>query len=145
MKYLIAHRGNMDGKNTDMENKPDYILCALSRGYDVEIDVWLINNKLYLGHDIPQYEINLEFLQNDKLWCHAKNFAALSFMIEHNVHCFYHKSDSHVLTSKGYIWAYTGKEIDNNTICVMPEKTNNYSVVDLQNCLGICSDHISTF
>ena len=41
---LIAHRGNINGPNPEMENNPEYILNTLSLGYDCEIDVHLINN-----------------------------------------------------------------------------------------------------
>lgn len=146
MRYLIAHRGNINGPNEKRENQPEYILEALKAGYDVEIDVWEINGKLFLGHDKPTYKINLDFLFNNKLWCHAKNFEALSLMILHKdkIHCFSHDNDKHILTSKGYIWAYIGEKINNNTICVMPEKSN-YSNLELKNCLGICSDEISKY
>ena len=48
---LIAHRGNLHGPNPDKENSTDYINEAIESGYNVEIDVWFINNKWYLGHD----------------------------------------------------------------------------------------------
>ena len=59
---LIAHRGNINGPNQEMENNPDYILNTLRFGYDCEIDVHLINNELYLGHDAPTYKITVDFL-----------------------------------------------------------------------------------
>ena len=56
------------------------------------------------------------------------------------------------MTSRGLIWAYVGKPIDSNTICVMPEQaqtTNNdtciYTDEELKNCYGICSDFISMY
>ena len=55
--YLISHRGNLDGPNVKDENKPNYILYALSKGYDVEIDVRIYKDKFFLGHDEPQYKI----------------------------------------------------------------------------------------
>ena len=36
---LIAHRGNIDGPNPEMENNPQYIDKAIDSGYNVEIDV----------------------------------------------------------------------------------------------------------
>jgi len=48
---LISHRGNIDGK-TLLENQPSYIDDAIDLGYDVEIDIWYIGDKLYLGHDL---------------------------------------------------------------------------------------------
>ena len=79
---LISHRGNIDGPNPKMENKPEYVQKALDLGYDVEIDVWLIDGNFFLGHDEPQYKIERSFLQNKKLWCHAKNIEAFYRMID---------------------------------------------------------------
>ena len=70
---LIAHRGNVDGPNPDKENHPDYINEAIILGYNVEIDVWFINNKYYLGHNNPIYEIKYNFLFDSRFWLHAKN------------------------------------------------------------------------
>ena len=58
----ISHRGNLRGPNKDRENNPQYIKEALEKGYNVEVDVWLQGTKLFLGHDEPQYETNIEFL-----------------------------------------------------------------------------------
>ena len=66
---LISHRGNLDGKNESEENNPIYIEEALNAGYEVEIDVWYDGEQLYLGHDNPEYEIELEFLMVwDIIW-----------------------------------------------------------------------------
>ena len=43
----ISHRGNIDGPDTGKENSPDYIIKALSLGFDVEIDVWFKDDKFY--------------------------------------------------------------------------------------------------
>ena len=59
----IAHRGNISGKQIELENKPSYIESALFKKYDVEVDVWYLKDKLLLGHDEPQYEISLSFLE----------------------------------------------------------------------------------
>ena len=67
---LISHRGNLHGKNPDLENRPDYILQALKKGYHCEIDVWLIRNKIFLGHDKirkKMYEVKIDFLKHKKL------------------------------------------------------------------------------
>jgi len=141
-KKLISHRGNLDKKNVFRENSPEYILEAIKYGFDVEIDVWL-DDILFLGHDFPKYPIELSFLQNDKLWCHAKNLAALSFMIENHIHCFWHQQDDVTLTSKNYIWTYPGKNISNKfAIAVLPEEVENWNI---NQAYGICSDYIINF
>ena len=45
---LISHRGNTNGPNPNMENKPEYVLDAKLKGYDVEIDVWWKEDGFYL-------------------------------------------------------------------------------------------------
>jgi hypothetical protein len=135
---LISHRGNLSSKSKD-ENHPDHIETALAHDFDVEIDVWKVNEvEWYLGHDEPQYRIDFDFLQNDKLWCHAKNIDALYGMMVGGVHCFWHQKDAVTLTSKGYLWNYPNTQITNKSICVLPE----LQIADTENCAGICSDFI---
>jgi hypothetical protein len=135
---FIAHRGNFKGPKPELENKPDYVLNALSNGYYVEVDVWMINNELFLGHDFPKYPINIDFLQNKYLICHAKNAEALMFMIENEIHCFFHYKDEVVLTSKLWLWTYPGKQLTPYSIAVMPETVPEWNISE---CLGVCSDY----
>ncbi len=101
---VISHRGNINGPDKHVENHPDQIKKAISLGYDVEIDVWYKENQLYLGHDKPQYKVDLTFLKNSRLWCHAKNLKALKYMLANKIKCFWHQEDNFTLTSNGYIW-----------------------------------------
>lgn len=138
---IISHRGNIDGPNKDFENNPIYIEKCNKMGFDVEVDVWLKNNKFYLGHDEPQYEINFEFLKNSNLWCHAKNKDALRSMVkEKEINCFWHQNDDYTLTSKGFIWVYPSIELINNSVAVMPEIAS-YEIDDLKKCYAICTDN----
>ena len=57
----IAHRGNINQVDKDRENSPDYITEAVLAGYDVEVDAWYKNNQWWLGHDEPQYKINIRY------------------------------------------------------------------------------------
>jgi hypothetical protein len=136
--FLISHRGNINGANPDKENSINYILKAIDSGFDVEIDVWFINNSFYLGHDKPEHKINYNFLINEKLWCHAKNIHSLIEMSHYPIHYFWHDKDDYTLTSKNYIWAYPSKKINKNTIIVLPE----INCVDISDCKGVCSDYI---
>lgn len=141
---LISHRGNIDGKIPSKENEPFYIKDAIHLGYDVEVDVWYSNNTFWLGHDNPEYQIGLYFLLEnaDKLWCHAKNIEAIVEMKkEKTINCFWHQEDDITLTSKGYIWAYPGKQPIKNSIAVLPEIHQD----NLDVCGGICSDYIENY
>ena len=54
---LISHRGNINGKQTVKENRSSYILNAISEGFDLEVDVWFINNVWFLGRDRSDFKI----------------------------------------------------------------------------------------
>ena len=143
---LISHRGNIDGPEPDTENKPSRIQYAISQGYDVEVDFWFVDNKFYLGHDEPQYDIPIEFLEQSytRLWIHCKNVDAINKLHELDrggfyLNYFWHEEDKVALTSKGYLWAYPGVECS-NAIAVMPELADKNFNTD--NALGICSDYI---
>lgn len=138
---LISHRGNIEGKNEKYENHPERINFIINSGFDVEIDVRSIGEKIFLGHDKPDYEVDKEFLLNEKLWCHAKDLGALNFLKKINAHYFWHDNDSYTLTSMGYFWTYPGKKLSKNSICVLPELNNQ----KFENCAGVCSDFISQY
>ena len=137
---LISHRGNISGRQPENENSPGYIDHALELGYDVEVDVWFIDGLFYLGHDRPQYNVTIEYLQQSQLWCHAKNIGALAEMAKYiDIHYFWHQEDAYTITSRVHIWVYPKKELCYNSICVMPERG---FIGDLSNCYGICSDSL---
>jgi hypothetical protein len=140
---FISHRGNIDGPNPDRENSQSYIDETISLGYGVEIDIWFKDGKLFLGHDEPQYETSVDWLEErkDHLWVHCKNIEALAELIDTKVNCFFHYEDTVTLTSKGIIWAFPGKQPIKKSIAVLPERNDD----DLSVCIGICSDYIKKY
>jgi hypothetical protein len=142
---FISHRGNLNGRIVDKENHPDYIDSAISKGYDVEVDVWVENGILSLGHDKPDFEIEFDWLESrsQKLWIHCKNVESVVFLSKNitNLNYFYHENDKLTLTSKKNIWVFPGNQPINNSIAVLPEIFND----DLSECLGICSDFVERY
>ena len=138
---LIAHRGNIKGRRPDLENSPFYLLTALEKGYDVEVDVWYNDDKWYLGHDSPQYLVERVFVETKGFWCHAKNLQALESMIECGIHCFWHQEDDFTLTSKGYLWTYPGKPVCSRSILVCKDEDTTLQMAQ-QDIKGICSDYV---
>ncbi|CAB4124318.1 hypothetical protein UFOVP49_156 [uncultured Caudovirales phage] len=140
----IAHRGNINGPNKERENSPDYIDEAINLGYNVEVDLWSVDNLLYLGHDKAEHYITLNWLlsRSDKLWIHCKNTDALvacSGIDEFNF--FWHEEDTATLTSHKWIWAYPGKQPIPYSIAVMPELYDDI----VSKCAGICTDYINRY
>jgi len=143
---LISHRGNINGPNLERENSPDYIDEALGKGYEVEVDLRVINGEWFLGHDEPRYKLNKDWFHERrfKLWIHCKCFEALETLSYENGdewEFFWHQEDDYTITSSRYIWAYPGKETGPTTILVLPELTKS----NVENCYGICSDYIEKY
>lgn len=146
---IIAHRGLTDGPNQQLENTPAQIEHAISLGFDVELDVWLIDSKYYLGHNIPKYEVSWQWLTQPNMWIHCKNLPAFFDMRERTIihNFFWHETDAVVLTNRNNIWTYFGKpaaaSID--SICVMPEQSYNWEeiekLVNSDKWKGFCTDY----
>lgn len=140
---LISHRGNLNGPIKEFENSPAYLDKAMSLGYDVEVDIWYVNNKIYLGHDFPQYEVEEDYIKliSNKAWFHCKDFNILNFFSnsDHDYHYFWHKNDQFTLTSKGFIWTFPGEAVSNKSVIVDLSSTidkNSYK------CYAICLDYL---
>jgi hypothetical protein len=150
MKF-IAHRGLMDGPDDNMQNRPDQIVKALDHGFEAEIDVWHVDGKWVLGHDGPEHDTDIGFLQQKGLWIHCKNLDALFTLrsLKHHYNFFWHESDTVTLTSTNVIWTYFGKPetVSPMSVCVMPEVT--YGWDEIENMVrswhwyGFCSDHVN--
>jgi hypothetical protein len=141
----ISHRGNINTIDRDNENTVDYITEAINKGFMVEVDVWVIGGKCFLGHDEPRYLVNNGFLYNNSIWVHAKNIEALTYFLSKPNPVFYHNTDEAVLTSNGFVWTYSGKRpLLSHSIAVLPENTD-YSKPELRWSAGICSDLIEQY
>lgn len=140
---IISHRGNLTGPNPLRENSVDYIEEAISYGFDVEIDLWVEDGEIYLGHDDPQYFVTMGWLRKykDILWIHCKNREALekmsSSMVQFNY--FWHQSDKYTITSKAVGLSLVGQIPYSNSVVVMPEMAKLDDEY-IKNSFGICTD-----
>ena len=140
----IAHRANLEGPDKGVENSPSKIASVIGAGFDAEVDVSYIDGELWLGHDVPSFKIQLDFLDcyKDNLWIHCKNIEALECLLEYDLNCFGHCRDEFVVTSRGYIFTCPGSPLSNKAVLVMPERQPGFSLdhFDSGSCYGICSD-----
>jgi len=146
---LISHRGNLDGPSPDSENHPETIVSAINEGFSVEIDLRWRDNKFYLGHDEPQYEIDSQFLLDNKnwLWVHCKEKKSFHEALKlRKLNCFWHDTDDYTMTSFGYVWAYPGKEsVSSLCIAVMPERCWTPEDTLKKSFFGICTDEVHKY
>jgi hypothetical protein len=142
----IAHRGNTVGPRPEKENRLSYIDDAIASGFNAEIDLWAVGNKLFLGHDGADFEVTLDWLleRDSELWIHCKNPPAIAIMADTNANWFFHNSDDYTLTSRGYLWSFPGREVIGSK-CVMLDFSSNLSKDDFSNHppFAICGDYIA--
>jgi hypothetical protein len=129
MNKLICHRANLFGPSSKENEFSSIMNCLTNYKYDVEIDVYYINDMLHVGHDLPsKFTINSEDFLNifseykKRLWIHCKNIEALVLFrqLETKFNYFGHSNDDFVITSFGYIFTRPSI-INKNAIVVMPE------------------------
>lgn len=164
---LIAHRGLftvrvLSSKDHFGENHPQQIDAAIAKGYDAEIDLWVIKETdldkinnchlkqagYYLGHDKPEYLIDVNWLdqRKDSLWIHCKNLEAMH--IPFGLNHFWHQNDDYTLTSKGYIWTYPRIELTLSPKSVIVTPEIMFSTREVQKLIrsdvayGVCTKYI---
>jgi hypothetical protein len=146
---LISHRGNTNGPEPDIENRPEVILSLIDKKIAVEIDLRWHNNQFYLGHDEPQYEIDSDFLLKNRnwLWVHCKEKTSFEEALKlRRLNCFWHDTDDYTMTSFGYVWAYPGKKpVGSLCVAVMPERCWTPEET-LKKCFfAVCTDEINQY
>ena len=132
---LISHRGNIHGPDRMKENTPEYIMESINQGYEVEVDVWSIDDEWFLGHDKPAVKIKDDFFSN-KMWIHCKNLEAVEKLSGTNLNWFWHDKDKLTMTNGGFIWCHSGVFVENGIVveCGEPFKIN-------KKIMGICTDY----
>jgi hypothetical protein len=69
----ISYQGIYDGQNYEDANTPKQINKALGKGYSCLIDVWRVDNKLYVGNGQPLIEVTEKYIQGPRFWINAVN------------------------------------------------------------------------
>jgi hypothetical protein len=143
---LISHRGNITGRIPEAENRPAYIQDTIVLGYDVEIDVRMKEGQLYLGHDHPQYRVELDWLleRKDSLWIHTKDFESLNLLIDTGLRVFFHEQERQtIINNTNLIWSHDLGSVSNKSIIPLLdlESIEEYGYLT-QDVYGVCSDHL---
>lgn len=149
---IIAHRGNIEGPDSNLENHPYQVDLAINHGFDCEIDLYYWEKNFYLGHDTPTHLVSIEWLieRKDSLWIHCKNYSALDkfVKVEESFIYFWHQEDDFTLTSTNLIWTFPGQKLGQKSILVLPELYIDLDRIDediVGKVYGVCTDYPSKF
>jgi len=139
---IISHRGNLKGKDLSKENNPAHLQHVMGdHKIMCEVDLWLVDNELLLGHDFPEYKIDESFLESfaNFLVIHAKDLNAANWLYDsqRKYNWFYHKNDEMTLTSHGWIWSYPGIYMDNGVVVELGPPNTAITL----HTRGVCTDY----
>ena len=143
---IISHRANLSGIDENRENNPFYVDECIKMGYNIEVDLRIKDDQLYLGHDYAQYPITIDWILERKqhLWIHVKEFKALQKIYNHrnDIQFFCHENDKFTLTSNGLIWLHDlDQKVGDN--CIIPllslEQVEQYTK---KGFYGVCTDYV---
>ena len=145
---IIAHRGNIEGPDSNLENHPNQVDLAINYGFDCEIDLHYLEENFYLGHDTPTHLVSIKWLleRKNRLWIHCKNYSALNKFAEdkNSFNYFWHQEDDFTLTSTNLIWTFPGQKFGQQSILVLPELYLDLNAIDketMKKVYGVCTDY----
>lgn len=143
---LISHRGNTNLINAERENTQEYIDEAITKGYDVEIDVYGgKDSSLWLGHDLPERMVELSWLKQRKesLWIHCKNVESLCVIVESGLRCFFHEKEKQtIIGNTDKIWTHDIENATNKSIIPLITLADIMQHNKYPHVFGICSDYV---
>ena len=157
---IISHRGNLKGPSST-ENTFEAIEETLDAGFDVEIDVWYVANKFWLGHDEPERSFHIDMLDSwskkGDVYVHCKNIWSAQFFLEdygfkfRPVFPFMHDNDQAVFLHNEKLWVHPNAvhsvdpSLSKKCIAVLPSlKSAEYDInldLNFESWYGICTDY----
>jgi hypothetical protein len=144
MKF-ISNSGNLFGANQERENSPEYIDEALTHNVDVKVDLWVLNDEIFLGSDSPRYKVSLDWLisRYQRLWISCKNIDAMKYLNSHqHFNYFWGEGCTVSLTSLKYFWTTYWQFNCYNCVIYIND------IINLENdvkCYAVCSDNILSY
>jgi hypothetical protein len=148
----ISYRGIYDGNNFEDANTPNQIAKAMGMGFNCMIDVWRVDDKLYLGNEQPITEITEKYLQNIKFWINARNIDMQLWLSTQPSklypNWFYFITPTppppYVEASNGKLMTPGTVPVNNNSVIFLPEieDIGLLSTVNLK-CFGILSNYLT--
>ncbi len=152
MRY-ISYQGIFDGSDYQDANTPNQIGKALNNGFSVLIDVWRIDDKLYVGNGQPLIEVTEKYIQGDRFWINAKNsdmqdwISAQQSSLYPNYFWFNtpNPPPAYVTASNGKLITPGTVPINNDSVMYLPE-VDDRSLLTMAKvrCYAICSTYLLT-
>ena len=145
----ISYQGIFDGKNYEDANTPDQIGRSFNNGFSCMVDVWRIDNTLYVGSEQAPISVTDNYLRGNRFWIKCANQETYDWFttqsLIHYPNYFYQpNSMANVSTSSNKLWTPGTVPVNDTSIIVLPEIQDRglFSTVHLR-CYGVCSTYLT--
>jgi len=147
----ISYQGIYDGQNYEYANTPNQIGKAFNNGFSCMVNVWRVDNKLYVGTAENLIEVTEKYLQGRRFWINAMNSDMQDWIVTQSStlypNYFWFDSpnqDNNATTSGGQIITPGTVPVNNSSIIFLPEIQDRglFSTVKLR-CYGVCSTYLT--
>jgi len=145
----ISYQGIYDGQNYEYANMPDQIGKSFNNGFACMVDVWRIDNTLYVGPEEAPIPVTDKYLQGNRFWIKCGNQETYDWFttqpIRHYPNYFYQPNSMvNALTRSDKLWTPGTVPVNNTSIIVLPEIADRglLSTVHLR-CYGVCSTYLT--
>ena len=148
----ISYQGIYDGTNYEYANTTNQIRNALNSGYSCMVDVWRVDNKLYLGSTQPTTEVTEKYLQGKRFWINVRNSDMQDWIVTQPSALYpnYFWFDAptppppYATASNGKLITPGTVPINNNSVIYLPEVTDrSYLTTVHLRCYGVCSTNLN--
>ena len=145
----ISYQGIFDGKNYEDANTPDQIGTSFNNGFSCMVDVWRIDDTLYVGSEQAPISVTDSYLRGNRFWIKCANQETYDWfttqsLIQYPNYFYQPNSMANVSTSSNKLWTPGTVPVNDTSIIVLPEIQDRglFSTVHLR-CYGVCSTYLT--
>ena len=145
----ISYQGIFDGKNYEDANTPDQIGTSFNNGFSCMVDVWRIDDALYVGSEQAPISVTDSYLRGNRFWIKCANQETYDWfttqsLIQYPNYFYQPNSMANVSTSSNKLWTPGTVPVNDTSIIVLPEIQDRglFSTVHLR-CYGVCSTYLT--
>lgn len=121
---IIAHLGNIDGRQPKRENTLTYLNEALKAGWHICVDVVFRNGGFCLPNERGMTPAPPAFFSKQRVWCRTRDADTLDALCNVGAHAFFASTDPMTLTSSQFVWTLPPANLSPRAIACFPELTD---------------------
>lgn len=141
---IIAHLGNISGRQPAKENQFKYLQAALDAGYHICAEVVFSNGAFLLPTTKGLQYAPPAFFSKQRVWSRCHDADTLDALCNIGAHAFIATSADLTLTSHQFIWTLPPRELSPRSIAVYPEFADA-DWLDKFEPAGLCSNEPSSY